>query len=135
VNAPREAAPGASKAPVLQRLIDRCLAKEGAYLDNPFGEIPICAKWKGHIFAEIYPRPGDYKITLRCEPDEGRLHKERYPAWILPAYHVPLRQRPHKMTILLSNGDTPTEIPLRELLKMIDRSYENLLRRHGSSSA
>jgi predicted DNA-binding protein (MmcQ/YjbR family) len=114
----------------LQPIIERCLAKEGAYLDNPFGEIPICAKWRGHLFAEIYPRPGDLKITLRCDPSDGVLCKERYPEWVLPAYHVPLRQRQYKMTILLHNGESPADIPMPEILDMIDRSYGTLVSKH-----
>lgn len=115
---------------LLQAIVERCLGKDGAYLDNPFGEIPICAKRRGHIFAEIYPRPGDCKMTLRCEPREGILRKERYPAWVQPAYHVPQRQRPYKMTVLLRDGESSPGIPLPEILEMIDRSYETLLKKH-----
>jgi len=109
----------------LQSLVDYCLRKEGAYIDCPFGDIPICAKWKGHIFAEIYPKPGDFKITLRCDPEVGEVYKARYPGRVPPAYHVPTRQRPHKCTILLDGG-----FDRAELERMIDHSYGNLTRKY-----
>jgi predicted DNA-binding protein (MmcQ/YjbR family) len=112
----------------LQFLVDYCLGKEGAYLDLPFGEVPICVKWRNHIFAEIYPKAEDYKITLRCDPEVGEHYRSRYPDSAIPAYHVPLRQRSRKSTILLDRG-----LGEAELASMIDHSYENLVRAYPSS--
>lgn len=42
-----------------KEIIDYCLRKKGAYLDFPFGEIPICVKVKGKIFAQLYPKEND----------------------------------------------------------------------------
>ena len=41
-----------------------CLSKPGAYIDFPFGDIPICIKAGKRIFAQLYPKKDDYKITL-----------------------------------------------------------------------
>ena len=102
--------------------MDYCLLKENAYIDFPFGDIPICVKYNGHIFAEIYPNKNDYKITLRCNPENGQEYREKYPEIIIPGYHVPLKQRKYKNTIKLDNN-----IIGKEIYKLIDQSYETLL--------
>ena len=43
-----------------------CMSKHKAYEDYPFGDVPICYKLNGKVFAQIYPYPEDYKITLKC---------------------------------------------------------------------
>jgi len=105
----------------LQELIDYCLGKEGAVIDFPFGDVPVCVKYEGRIFAEIYPNDDNYKITLRCEPEVGERYRNQYPGIVLPGYHVPLRQRRYKNTVLLGGG-----LPEAVLEEMIDRSYATL---------
>lgn len=46
-----------------------CMSKHKAYEDYPFGDVPICYKLNGKVFAQIYPYPEDYKITLKCTAD------------------------------------------------------------------
>lgn len=106
----------------LNEIVDYCLSKEGAYIDFPFGDIPICIKYNKHIFAEIYPNSDDYKITLRFEPETGKMYREKYPDIIIPGFHVPLKQRQYKNTIKLDN-----KIIGKELKNLIDLSYETLL--------
>jgi predicted DNA-binding protein (MmcQ/YjbR family) len=105
----------------LQEIIDYCLSKQDAYIDFPFGDIPICIKYNKNIFAEIYPNNDDYKITLRCIPENGEIYQNKYPKIVIPGYHVPLKQRKHKNTIKLDN-----DMMDKELYKMIDESYETL---------
>jgi len=106
----------------LNEIVDYCLSKDGAYIDFPFGDIPICIKYNKHIFAEIYPESNNYKITLRCEPEIGKIYREKYPDIVLPGYHVPLKQRKYKNTIKLDN-----KIIGKEIKKLIDQSYETLI--------
>ena len=106
----------------LNKIVDYCLSKKEAYIDFPFGDIPICIKYNGYIFAEIYPKNDNYKITLRCEPEIGKMYRKKYPDIILPGYHVPLKQRKYKNTIKLDNN-----IIGKEVYKLIDQSYETLL--------
>ena len=106
----------------LNNIVEHCLSKEGAYIDFPFGDIPICIKYNGHIFAEIYPNDNDYKITLRCIPEMGQMYRKKYPEIIIPGYHVPLKQRKYKNTIKLDNN-----IIGKEVYKLIDESYKTLL--------
>jgi predicted DNA-binding protein (MmcQ/YjbR family) len=106
----------------LNKIMDYCLSKKDAYIDFPFGDIPICVKYNGHIFAEIYPNDNNYKITLRCIPEIGQTYREKYPEIVIPGYHVPLKQRKYKNTIKLDNN-----IIGKVIYKLIDQSYETLI--------
>lgn len=48
-----------------------CQSKNRAYEDHPFGDIPVCYKLNGKIFAQIYPLEEERKITLKCSRDAG----------------------------------------------------------------
>ncbi len=52
-----------------------CLRKHNAYEDLPFGEVPICYKLNGKIFAQIYPYEYDCKtIDFTDFPDDELLN-------------------------------------------------------------
>lgn len=51
----------------LKKLIEYCLSKKGGYMYFPFGKFPICFKIEKKVYAEIYPKEENYKITLKCE--------------------------------------------------------------------
>lgn len=103
----------------LQEIMDYCLNKEGAEICFPFGDVPVCVKAGGKIFAEIYPREDNFKMTLRCDPPAGDYYRETWPGIALPGYHVPSRQRRFKNTVLLDKGLSDDII--RE---MIDHSHK-----------
>lgn len=105
----------------LKELIEYCRNKPEATLEFPFGKIPVCFKFRDRIFAEIYPNEDDYKITLRCEPEAGEYFRQAFPENVVPAYHVPARQRRRKMTVLLKGG-----LEDGTLREMIDHSYGTL---------
>lgn len=99
-------------------IIEYCLSKSGAYLDFPFGDIPICAKVAKRLFAQIYPKPEDYKITLNCDMIMGEFYRNSYPGTIVRGYHCPPIQQPYFNTVHLNN-----EVKDDELKAMIDHSY------------
>lgn len=105
----------------LQEIIDFCLQKENAEISFPFGDIPICFKYKGKIFVEIYPNDSDYKITVRCDSNVGGYYREKYPGIVIPGYHVPIKQRKYKNTVFL-NRDIPKDL----VFEMIEHSYNTL---------
>ena len=94
------------------------LPKPNVEITFPFGDVPICFKHNGRIFIEIYPNYDNYKITVRCDPIIGEYYRTNYPEVIIPGYHVPLRQRKYKNTVLLDKG-----LHKKELLEIIDHSY------------
>lgn len=97
-----------------------CLSKPGAYEDCPFGDVPVCYKLNGKIFAQLYPYEYDYKITLKCTIDAGRFYRMVYPGQVVRGYHCPPVQQPYWNTVHL-NG-----FPEEELFSMIDHAYETV---------
>ena len=97
-----------------------CISKHKAYEDYPFGDVPICYKLNGKVFAQIYPYPEDYKITLKCTADAGQFYRMVYPGKVVRGYHCPPVQQPYWNTIYLD------DFPDGELLNMIDHAYETV---------
>ncbi len=99
-------------------IISYCLRKNGAYIDFPFGDIPMCIKVANRLFAQIYPKPEDYKITLNCDRVMGEILRSKYPDAVVRGYHCPPKLQPYFNTIYLNKG-----ISDDELRSMIDHSY------------
>lgn len=102
-------------------IIKYCLSKHKAYEDYPFGNIPICYKLNGKIFAQLYPNENDYKITLKCTSDVGQFFWSLYPDKVVRGYNCPPIQQPYWNTVYLS------DFPDDELLNMIDLAYNTVL--------
>ncbi len=98
-----------------------CLSKHKACETFPFGDVPICYKLNGKIFAQLYPREGDFKITLKCTADVGDFYRRMYPGKVVRGYHCPPVQQPYWNTVY------PEDFPEDELLYMIDLAYETVL--------
>ena len=49
----------------LEEIKNYCKGKPYATEEFPFGDVPICYKLNGKIFAQLYPYEHDYKITLK----------------------------------------------------------------------
>lgn len=94
-----------------------CLSKNGAYRDLPFGDVPVCFKLRGKIFAQLYPD----KITLKCTAFSGEAFRAAWPGIVVRGYHCPPVQQPYWNTIDLSR------FPHAQLPMMIDHAYETVL--------
>lgn len=103
-------------------LKDYCGSKYKSYIDYPFGEVPICFKLNEKFFAQIYPYPNDYKITLKCEPMTGDFYRQIYPNIVVRGYHCPPVQQPFWNTIYIDR------ISKEELFNMIDHAYDYVLK-------
>ena len=99
-------------------IISYCLRKNGAYIDFPFGDIPMCIKVANRLFAQIYPKPEDYKITLNCDRAMGEMLRCKYKDVVVRGYHCPPKLQPYFNTVYLNKG-----ISDEELRSMIDHSY------------
>lgn len=106
---------------ILKSIKDYCLKKYGAVETHPFGDIPICYKVAGKIFAELYPLKENYKITLKCEPGLADFYRQQYKDIVVRGYHCPPMQQPYNNTIYIEKIDEDV------LLNMIDHSYERVL--------
>lgn len=98
-------------------ICQHCLSKPGAYEDRPFGELPICYKVSGKIFAQVYPN----MITLKCTAFAGQLFRQTYPDVVVRGYHCPPVQQPYWNTIYLEH------FPSEELPYMIDLAYDTVV--------
>ena len=99
-----------------------CLQKHKACETYPFGDVPICYKLNNRIFAQLYPRADDFKITLKCTASMGDFYRQLYPGIIVRGYHCPPVQQPYWNTIYLE------DFPEEELLNLIDLAYDTVLR-------
>lgn len=107
-----------------EEIIGYCLSKPEAYVDFPFGDVPLCVKVKNRLFAQIYTDKKDLKITLNCDRITGEYYRSKYPGTVTRGYHCPPVQQPYFNTILL-NG----EVPDNELKEMMDHSYITVVKK------
>jgi predicted DNA-binding protein (MmcQ/YjbR family) len=92
-----------------------CLAKSAATEGSPFGPDHIVFKVKGKMFALLALDEVPTRVNLKCDPDLALDLRDRYEQ-VEPGYHM---NKKHWNTVLLDGV-----IPEREVLKMIDHSYE-----------
>lgn len=97
-----------------ETLRQRCLSKNGAAESFPFGDEVRVFKVMGKIFALI-PISNTVSISLKCEPVLAQMLRQTY-SGVQPGYHL---NKEHWNTV--TPGD---EIPLDEVLSMIDHSYD-----------
>ena len=100
-----------------------CRNKPKATEEHPFGEIPVCFKLSGKIFAQLYPYEHDYKITLKCPADAALFYRTVFPEKVVRGYHCPPVQQPYWNTVYL------TGFPEDELLHMIDLAYDTVFQK------
>ena len=72
----------------VKEIKEYCMSKPKATEEFPFGDVPICYKLNGKIFAQLYPYEYDYKITLKCtldaETDYLVKDNANIPLWYYP---------------------------------------------------
>lgn len=91
------------------------LARPGALPDFPFGPEVEVFKVMGRMFGlmpldEVPPR-----INLKCDPEQAIALRAKYPAAVLPGYHM---SKTHWNTVLLDGT-----VPADELRWMVEHSY------------
>ena len=96
-----------------------CLSKPGATEDTPFGEDVLVFKVGGKVFALAPLDEVPAAANLKCDPDLALELRDRYEQ-VRPGYHM---NKKHWNTVEIDSG-----IPDTELRKMIDHSYELVLR-------
>lgn len=104
------------------QIIAHCCAKKKAYIDYPFGKEPVCVKVNGRIFAQLYPRTENYKITLKCEPLRADDYRRIYPGTVVRGYYCPPAHQKYWNTVWINRIDEHI------LLEMIDHSYEQVIK-------
>jgi predicted DNA-binding protein (MmcQ/YjbR family) len=97
-----------------------CLNKRGASEEIPFGPDVLVFKVAGKMFALAALDELPTTVNLKCDPDLALDLRDRYEQ-VRPGYHM---NKKHWNTIEIEAG-----IPDVELRKMIDHSYELVIKR------
>ena len=97
-----------------------CLAKPSATEGTPFGPDVLVFKVSGKMFALAALDDLPTTVNLKCDPDLALDLRDRYEQ-VRPGYHM---NKKHRNTVEIEHG-----IPDAELRKMIDHSYELVIKR------
>jgi len=99
----------------LEQFREYCLGKLGATEGTPFGEDVLVFKVGGKMFALAALDEIPATANLKCDPDLALELRDRYEQ-VRPGYHM---NKKHWNTVELGG-----EIPDSDLRKMVDHSYE-----------
>ena len=97
-----------------------CLTKPSATEGTPFGPDVLVFKVSGKMFALAALDELPTTVNLKCDPDLALDLRDRYEQ-VRPGYHM---NKKHWNTVEIENA-----IPDAELRKMIDHSYELVIKR------
>lgn len=103
----------------IEQFRDYCLVKKGVMEDFPFGEMTLCMKVVGKIFAITGLDGAQFTVNLKCDPDYAVELREQYPE-VQPGFHM---NKKHWNTV---DFEGTLEEPL--LRKLIDHSYEQVVK-------
>ena len=103
----------------LAKFREYCLSKPEATEGTPFGPDVLVFKVSGKIFALASLDEVPATANLKCDPDLALELRDRYEQ-VRPGYHM---NKKHWNTVEIESG-----IPDVELRKMIDHSYELVVR-------
>ena len=92
-----------------------CLSKPDATEGTPFGPDVIVFKVAGKMFALAAFDEVPTTVNLKCDPDLALDLRDRYEQ-VRPGYHM---NKKHWNTVEIESG-----VPITELWRMIDHSYE-----------
>ena len=99
----------------LAKFREYCLSKANATEGTPFGPDVLVFKVSGKIFALASLDDVPARANLKCDPDLALELRDRYEQ-VTAGYHM---NKKHWNTVEIESG-----IPAAELRKMIDHSYE-----------
>ncbi|MFQ5570394.1 MAG: MmcQ/YjbR family DNA-binding protein [Rhodothermales bacterium] len=89
--------------------------KTGAVEEFPFGPQALVFKVMGKMFALVAVDEVPPRISLKCDPEQALVLRERYDA-VRPGYHM---NKKHWNTVHLDGS-----VPPDEITAMIDASYD-----------
>jgi predicted DNA-binding protein (MmcQ/YjbR family) len=104
----------------LAKFREYCLSKADATESTPFGPDVLVFKVGGKIFALASLDDVPTTANLKCDPDLALELRDRYEQ-VRPGYHM---NKKHWNTVEIEAG-----IPDAEIRKMIDHSYELIVKR------
>lgn len=99
----------------IEFLRDYCIKKMGVTEEFPFGEDNMVFKVAGKMFALADLVDIPLRVNLKCDPEHAAELREKYES-VQPGYHM---NKKHWNTVVIDGS-----IPQRELMAMIDESYD-----------
>jgi predicted DNA-binding protein (MmcQ/YjbR family) len=97
-----------------------CLSRKGAIKeDMPFGDDVLVFRVDSKIFMLMRLAERPLAINLKCDPEQAIELRERYTS-VIPGYHM---NKKYWNTVILDG-----KVPNKEVLAMIDHSYEEVLK-------
>ena len=102
-------------------LLQYCLQKKGAYIDQPFGPESLTVKVEGHIFAQFGCGRDHNLVTFKCSRAVGEFYRQQYPGVVVRGWHCPPVQQPYW------NSMEAEKVPWDELRNMADHGYMAVL--------
>lgn len=105
----------------IEELREYCLEKPGVTDEFPFDEETLVFKVMGKIFllTSLSERP--LRVNLKMNAELVPEYREKY-ADIIPGYHM---NKKHWNTVIFEDSN----IPRKDLLWMIDHSYDEVVRK------
>ena len=110
----------------LAQFREYCLSKPCATEGTPFGPDVLVFKVSGKMFALAALDEVPTTVNLKCDPDLALELRDRYEQ-VRPGYHM---NKKHWNTVEIESG-----IPDNEIRKMIDHSYELVVRRVATGAS
>ncbi|MDE5755703.1 MAG: MmcQ/YjbR family DNA-binding protein [Clostridia bacterium] len=110
-----------------KELLEYCLAKDGAYIDYPFGEgypvvkVRSAQKDKARIFAEFYTLSGKEIFTFSTDADTALTLRMEFDGDITRGWHCPPVQAKYKSTAYIDSVSDEL------LLQLADMSYQRAI--------
>ena len=103
----------------IEQFREYCLAKKGVTEDFPFGEVTLCLRVGGKIFAITGLDAERFSVNLKCDPDYALELREQYPE-VQPGWHM---NKKHWNTV-----DFEGALDERLLRTLVDHSYEQVVK-------
>lgn len=104
----------------IEELRDYCLAKKAVTEGFPFGEEVLVFKVMEKIFLLTSIDSTPLRVNLKMNPDLVEEYREKY-SDVIPGYHM---NKKMWNSVYFDSGS----IPRKELLWMIDHSYDEVVR-------
>jgi len=105
--------------PDIEYFREYALKKKDVKEGFPFDDVTLVFKVKGKIFMLLSLDEEPAGINLKCDPELALDLRERYES-VTAGYHM---NKKHWNTVLLDDS-----IPVKEILKMMDHSYEMVMK-------
>jgi predicted DNA-binding protein (MmcQ/YjbR family) len=101
--------------PDIEFIREHAIKKPDVTEEFPFDDVTLVLKVKGKIFMLVSLDEEPSWVNLKCDPELALDLRERYES-VTPGYHM---NKKHWNTLILDGN-----VPGKEILKMIDHSYE-----------